>query len=231
MADEMNPQNLDLPELARRCEQETKRYFNTHENDPRYCFELFRRAIQDGDDAAWEYIYLCYSREVASWVIKKGFESTGESVEYFVNGAFAKFSTAMTKERFQGFSELEPLLGYFKTCVFSLIVDHLRLAGPIIIDGKNDPPDEVSKAASPEEQVMEQLGKQELWEKVNQQLKNEKERVVIQGLFVFGLKPRELYKQVPTFFADVGEIYEILQNVIARFRRNPDFRKFLGQGN
>ena len=31
--------------------------------DDRYCLELFRRAVQDGDQGAWAFIYTFYSTE------------------------------------------------------------------------------------------------------------------------------------------------------------------------
>ena len=61
MSHEINPEDLQLPELVQRCEHETKLYFRRQEHDSRYCFELFRRAIQGGDQSIWESIYPCYS--------------------------------------------------------------------------------------------------------------------------------------------------------------------------
>ncbi len=232
MFDESDPRNYSLDDLAQRCEQETRHYFKGQEPDSRYCFELFRRAIQEGDDSAWDNIYRGYSALVASWVKQHpGFESTGESIEYFVSGAFAKLSTALTKERFQGFADLRSVLRYFKMCVSSLIVDYLRMAHTIDIDPLEDVLDKPLTEASPEKQVMDRAVQQEFWEKVNQRLHDDRERAVIQGIFVFGLKPRELYDQMPTLFADVDEIYRIIQNVVARLRRDLNIRNFREQNS
>ena len=74
---------------------------------------------------------------------------------------------------------------------------------------------------------MERSTQQEVWEKVTQRLHNEKERTVLRGLFVYDLKPRELYNQFPAMFKDVDEIYTIKQNIVARLRRDPEIRKLL----
>ena len=57
-------------------------------------------------------------------------------------------------------------------------------------------------------------------------LHDEKERLIIYGSFVLALRPRGLYNQSQIMFSDVDEVYLIKQNVLARFRHNPEFRKF-----
>jgi len=229
MADETDPQNLGLPELAQRCEQETSRYIKLKDNNPKYCLELIRRAIQNREANAWSHIHLCYKNLVAHWVTThKSFESTRETPEYFVNGAFAKFSRAMTRERFEGFLELKPVLGYLKMIVSSLIVDHIRLMDQTNIYSLESDPEVISTEASPEEQVMERASRQELWKRIYQRLQDDRERIVIEGYYVFGLKPREIYHQNPTLFASVDEVYQIQENIILRLRRDLEIKKFRG---
>ena len=55
-----------------------------------------------------------------------GFKSSGEQIEYFVNGAFGKLAVTLRSERFQGFSDLGFVLSYLKLCVHSVIVDYHR---------------------------------------------------------------------------------------------------------
>ena len=91
MSHEIKLQSMSVPELAHRCEQETERYFHQQSYDSTYCFELFRRAIQEEDEAAWGIICNQYQPLVSGWVRQHpGFQNSGEVIEYFVNGAFAK---------------------------------------------------------------------------------------------------------------------------------------------
>ena len=222
---ETDPQHLDLPELVQRCEKETRLYFQRQKPDDRYCFELFRRAIQEGDSSIWDHLYPCYSGLVASWVMQHpAYESSGEKVEYFVNGAFAKLVGTLTRERFQGFTELGYILSYLKLCVHSIVVDYQRAVDQASLYTLEDVGEEASTEASPEEQVFVRAAQEEIWEKVAERLHDKKERAVVQGLFVFGIKPRELYGQMPAMFTDVDEIYRIKQNVVARLRRDAEFR-------
>jgi len=230
MSHETNPQLLTLVDLAQRCAQETDLYFKRQAHDTRYCFELFRRAIQDGDQSVWENIYPCYNLLVASWVKKHpGFEASGENVEYFVNGALGKLSITLTRERFGGFSDLGSILSYLKMCVHSVIIDYHRLAEQVSLGAWEDASKEESADPSPEEQAIDISYRQSLWDFVNARMNDEKERSVVYGSFMLDLKPQELYDHFRGVFSDVDEVYRVKQNVLARLRRDPEFRKLLGE--
>ena len=48
-----DPQSLSLAKVARRCQDETTKYHKRQADyDPRYGYELFRRAIQERDKEA-----------------------------------------------------------------------------------------------------------------------------------------------------------------------------------
>ena len=83
MSYELKPQHMAVADLAHRCAEETQHYLQQQSHDPRYCFELFRRAVEDRDQVAWEIICVQYEPLVAGWVTKhRGFEATGEEVQY-----------------------------------------------------------------------------------------------------------------------------------------------------
>jgi hypothetical protein len=229
MSHEINPQHLPLDDLAQRCTRETDLYFKRQGHDSRYCFELFRRAIQGGDRSVWENIYPCYNLLVVGWVQKHpGFESSGEKVEYFVNGAFGKLSVSLTRERFSGFSDLESILRYLKMCVHSVIIDYIRSTEQANLSPLEDVSEEESADPSPEEQAMERSDQKALWDFVNARMNDEKEYSVVYGSFMLDLKPQELYDHFRGVFSDVDEVYRVKQNVLARLRRDPEFRKLLG---
>ncbi len=230
MSHEINPQLLTLVDLAQRCEQETNLYFKHQGHDTRYCFELFRRAIQDGDKSVWELICVQYQQLVAGWVHQHyGFEASGEEVQYFVNGAFGKISGTITPEKFGSFSDVGSLLRYLKLCVHSVIIDHNRTVDHTNLYALDDASEEESADPSPEDQAMDRSYRQSLWDLINARLLDEKERAVVYGSFVLDLKPQELYALFRNLFSDVDEIYRVKQNVLSRFRRDPEFRKFLGE--
>ena len=75
---------------------------------------------------------------------------------------------------------------------------------------------------------MDRSDQKALWDFVNARMNGEKERSVVYGSFMLDLKPQELYDHFRGVFSDVDEVYRVKQNVLARLRRDPEFRKLLG---
>jgi len=223
-------QLLSLGSIAHRCAQETDLFFHRHAYDPRYCFELFRRAILHKNERAWEFLFQQYHPLVTGWVKRhSAFPSTGEEVQYFVNRAFERMWSALTPEKFARFSDLKAVLSYLQMCVHSAIIDAVRLAGPdtIDIDQKRTAIQHGTPGSSIEDRALQRAQNEEFWLLINERMGNEKERLVVYGSFVLALKPRQLHSQFPDSFDDVQEIYRIKQNVLARLRRDHELTKFL----
>jgi hypothetical protein len=97
------------------------------QHDTRYSYELFRRALVDRNESAWEQLYQHYCGLVEGWIRRSGaFISSGESSEYFVVGAFTKFWRAIGPERFFAFPTLASLLQYLQLCATSVVIDSVR---------------------------------------------------------------------------------------------------------
>ncbi len=230
MTDVVDLQHLTLVDLAKGCAQETELFFQHLAQDSKYCFELFRRAIRETDQFAWDMIYAQYRSLVTGWVKNsQAFEASGEQVEYFVNGAFGKIAVILTAEKFGRFAEIGSLLRYLKMCVHSVIVDHNRLANQVRLYPLEDALNEASTDPTLESQTMERAYRQTFWDLVSGRLHDEKERLVMQGLFILALKPRELYERTRHTFSDVDEIYRVKQNILARLGRDPEFGKLFSQ--
>jgi DNA-directed RNA polymerase specialized sigma24 family protein len=233
MSREVGVQQMALEALAQQCAQETDLYFKQKIHDTRYCFELFRRAIQEGSKAAWDLICIQYDALVTGWVTRHyGFASSGEEAQDFVNEAFRKIFSTITAERFGRFSDLGALLRYLKLCVHSVIVDFMRATDYANLSAWEETSENVRmEDPSPEEQAMDVSERQKLWELLLPRLHDEKERLVIYGSFVLDLKPQELLDQFSNVFSSIDEIYRVKQNVIARLRRDIEFRKLFGMGD
>jgi hypothetical protein len=221
-----------LTDLAGQCAKETDRFFHGHEYDSQYCFELFRRAILEHDQLAWEAIYSQYRLLVSKWVQQHpGFEASGEDVPFFVNCAYEKIWSALTPEKFSHFNQLASLLSYLKMCVHSVIVDHNRAreqaALCVYIEGTAL--EKRMQAETIEEKVLNKVDRYQFWDMIYTRLNGEKERWVIHGSFVMALKPRELYDLYHDHFDSVDEVYLIKQNILSRLRRDPEFFKYLSQ--
>jgi hypothetical protein len=229
MSPETEPQHMPVAELAHKCAQETENYFHHQIHDSSYCFELFRRAIQDKNQSAWDIICAQYQPLVSGWVKQhRGFETTGEEIQYFVNGAFGKIAATLSPVKFDDFPNIGSLLRYLKLCVHSVIVDYNRAADQVNLFPLEDASEEASTEPATEDQALDRSQDQAMWDWINGWLEDEKERRVIYGLFVLALKPQELFDHFRNLFQEVDEIYRVKQNVIARLRRDAEFRKLLG---
>src|SRR5690242_8366730 len=68
MSHETKLHHMAVEDLAQKCAQETNLFFNHHDCDSSYGFELFRRAVLNKDERALEVVIAQYQPLVARWV-------------------------------------------------------------------------------------------------------------------------------------------------------------------
>jgi hypothetical protein len=222
-------QTVPLSGISQRCAQESDRFFNRQAYNPRFCYELFRRAILARNEEAWARIYAQYQRLVSHWVERNAaFAASGEDVVYFVNRAFEKMWLGITPEKFETFPNLKSILRYLQMCVHSVLVDFVRQKEyKLVLESVEDVGYLVgTEETAVEDQIAAQLDKVELWAWLKQQLNDEKEYCVVYGMFILALKPREMLTQYPTVFEDVKDVYRVKENLVVRLRRSDEFRQF-----
>jgi DNA-directed RNA polymerase specialized sigma24 family protein len=228
LSDEIS--TLSLSGLRHRCAEESDRFFRRQGHDPRFCFELFRRAVSMHDQQAWEIIYAQYQPLVSSWVERHAlFSSFNEETQFFVNWAFEKMWTAVTPEKFAGFPDLKAVLRYLQMCVHSVMVDFMRSherAALLEDEAQDQPVPDPNDKNQPEIQAFERTQGEALWRWLQGKLKDEKERCVVYGSFILDLKPGELHDYYRNVFMDVKEIYKIKDNVLARLKRDEELRQY-----
>jgi hypothetical protein len=232
MAQDLDLHKLSLNYLGHRCARETDHFFHRRKHDPSFCFELYRRAAMNRDEAAWEYIFRQYQPLVAGWVERHSlFPTCNEETEFFVNRAFEKLWAVLTPEKFSRFPDLKAVLRYLQMCVHSVIVDYLRASEQASL--LEDEPGAGEWIADPQQSSLEadalrRVQASAFWELLSGKLKSEKERRAIYGSFVLALKPAELVQHYPGVFQDVKEVYLVKENVLDRLRRDAELLDFLG---
>ena len=221
------PHQMDLSALAWHSRIESERFYRGKAHDTRFSYELFRRALVEHDQCAWEQVFHLYGPLVESWVRRtSAFTSSGESSEFFVTSAFTRFWRAISPERFGSFSSLAALLHYLQLCTSCVVIDSVRAQSW----AEMLPEDAIQSNApqsSPDEEAMERVSREEFWSYINTQLSDEAERVVVYQSFVMGLRPGDIYSSRPDLFRCINDVYNVKRNVLGRLSRNERLRQLL----
>ncbi|HJZ48129.1 MAG TPA: sigma-70 family RNA polymerase sigma factor [Roseiflexaceae bacterium] len=225
--DAPDPSRMDLAALARRSQAESELFYRGYQHDTRFAYELFRRALVEQSEIAWEHIYAHYSPLVESWIRRSGaFSSSGESSEFFVGAAFTKFWRAIT-ERFEQFPTLSSLLSYLQLCAGSVVIDSVRAQSWAEMLPEEAIPFGHAAQTSPDEEAMKRVNCEEFWSYVDAQLNSEAERVVVFRSFVLGMRPGDIYNDYQHLFQNINDVYNVKRNVLGRLSRNPELRQML----
>lgn len=232
MSPQIEVEAMALDTLRQLCAQEG-------ELDPRSCYELFRRAIQNGDQLAWEAVFDQYSPRAASWVERHPlFPALREESEYFVNWAFTKMWRTLSPEKLARFYALAPALRYLQMCIHSALVDFARLrAWDALTDEYVDPIDETATtpgspgrpselrvsrggSAGAEEQAYSHRRGESLWNLLGEHFQDDRERRAAYGTFVLALTPEQVQAQYPARFQDTQEVMEVEEALLGRLRQD-----------
>jgi DNA-directed RNA polymerase specialized sigma24 family protein len=219
------PSALGLSALVSRCQIETDHFYAGRPHDPRFAYELFRRALADRNEAAWIELYALYRPLVEGWIKRSGsLPLTGEHCETFVSAAFARLWRAIPPARLSDFPTLAALLNYLQRCAGCVVIDYARSQPSAAL------PEEALAHArellvSPDEQALVRVEREEFWRLIDGLLHSEAERAVVQGAFVLGMKPGDIFERHPDLFESVNSVYAVKRNVLTRLGRNPELRR------
>jgi DNA-directed RNA polymerase specialized sigma24 family protein len=223
---EPTPRQMDLQSLMRRCATESERFYRGQQHDTSYSYELFRRALVDRNESAWEQLFLHYNGLVEGWVRRNGaFNSSGESSEYFVIGAFTKFWRAISPDRFASFPTLASLLHYLQLCTTSVVIDSVRAQSWAEMLPEDTMNHSHISQHSPDEEAVGRVYREEFWQLIDAQLNGEMERVVVYCSFILGLTPRAIFAKRSDLFNSVNDVYNVKRNVLGRLGRNTQLRQ------
>src|SRR5690348_13302436 len=119
------PDRLSIEALCRRCREETARYRRGQSYDDRFCFDVFRRAVVERDDACWEQLNAIYREQVAAWCRRAG-ASQPTDVEELAVLAWEKFWASFTPQKLAASNGSAGVLRYLQMCAHSVVVDAHR---------------------------------------------------------------------------------------------------------
>ena len=220
MNDKPEVSQWSLVSVAYRCEQETALFLKKKPCDPCYCYELFCRAIRDGDQHDWEALVRIYTPLVVSWVNHHTFfPNTREEAGFIANGAFMRMTMYMTPAKFSQSHDLAAVLKYLKLCVHSEIMQDLDNVETTNLEDEH-------VAADPPEASIDLAA---FWNLVYVRLHDDQERQVLNALFRLGLKPGQVPAALPELRLEVKQVYRIYENVLERLKRDREIRYWVSE--
>jgi DNA-directed RNA polymerase specialized sigma24 family protein len=225
--------NMPLEDLSEKCAQETVRYYHAKSNDPqghdpKYCFELFRRAIQVHDEDAWHAIVTQYKLQVEKWVyghIYFQVVTKQDDPEDLIAQVLERFWKSYTADKFARSDELKGVLKYLKMCVNGVVTDAWRKLCRQNFEQQTEDEVEDLPEARPTPENLLQVD--ELWQYIKKHSKNQEEYIVVYASFVLDLSPRQILADYPDLFSDIKEIYQHKANVKSRWENDTYLKGYL----
>ncbi len=221
--------DLSVGETAARCRQESAA--PADRRDPRYCLELFRRAIVGLDGAAWAAIYAQYHALVRHWL------GGVHNADDLIQETFLRLHRAMTAERFAAgeFPTLGSVLAFLRTTAVNLLINERRriVRERRALGLRWEPRGDASDAEDPEPaggfapDYLADVTRQELADHVRSLVPDETEWLVLRLTYEFELPPREIARRYPQHFRDAAEVSRVKERVKKRLQNDPRLRRYL----
>jgi hypothetical protein len=218
---EPSMRRLSLDAVAAGCQAEARR---PRHDEQGYCFELFRRALDERSQLAWQAIAAQYRALILSWVHaarpeEAADETADEALERFWRTLAARNEPVATR-----FPHTGALLRYMQQCAICAVLDarrralrHARIAARARAEAILAPPD-----PSPEEQAVERAERMDRLQRARAwvaAVSDPAERLVVELSFAQGLSPAEIAARHPAQFADAQQVRQIKERVLRRARR------------
>ncbi len=212
--------DLAVSALAVRCQAEAEQFHTGQTHDDRYAIEIFRRAIVERDEPAFEAAYQIYHGQVSAWCRRSGADE--EDLEEFVNATWGKFWIHFTEAKLQAAGSLAGILTYLKLCARSVTLDAERRSIPMT--GLDAAEQVATPEPAPDEHCINAEQRETLWRIVERHLNTEQERTLVRLTYQLGLRPADIHTARPDLFPEVTGVYRMLRNVLDRLRRDAGLR-------
>lgn len=217
-------QELNLKDIIDRCAQEARQQ---RAQEHGYCFELFRRAIEQQDQAAWTALDRQYRQLMMGWA--QAYPTGGQTVEDVdgtVQEALERFWRTLAKRGISSnFAHVGALLKYLRQCVIATILDQQRRRQrrERLLERLASAPEALLTQHSFEETTLAELARSEQIERVrrwiSEEVRDPQEQRILALSYEEELNPTEIAARFPTEFENAATVRRIKERVLKRARR------------
>jgi DNA-directed RNA polymerase specialized sigma24 family protein len=223
---------VPLDQLVAEARARERRHPNEGATDDAPGLELFRRAMAEGDEAAWHAIVELYRGPLLAQAGRHAVRPlVSESDAFCVDRAFERFWCATRTGRIGEFNDLASIFKYLKLCLASVLIDEARARRRRADVSLEDVSVDAWVSADPSARVIGRLAERELWQAIERELVDANERLVARLSFVAGLSPREIVVRRPDKFSDVVDVYRVKRNMVERLRRSRAIQRLLDRSS
>ena len=223
---------VPLDQLVAEARAQERRHPNEGATDDAPGLELFRRAMAEGDEAAWHAIVELYRGPLLAQAGRHAVRPlVSESDAFCVDRAFERFWCATRTGRIGEFNDLASIFKYLKLCLASVLIDEARARRRRADVSLEDVSVDAWVSADPSARVIGRLAERELWQAIERELVDANERLVARLSFVAGLSPREIVVRRPDKFSDVVDVYRVKRNMVERLRRSRAIQRLLDRSS
>jgi DNA-directed RNA polymerase specialized sigma24 family protein len=226
----VDEERADTAALAAHCAAERRRFQARQPYTDRYCFALFRRALVDRDEGAWEALYASFGPLVRVWA--RRILDDPDSVESAVNAAFARLWRSVSPDDFCNFPNLEHVLGDLKRATLCAAIDERRAqARQALVQSweaalEQHRLDEPPAPVDLEAYLQDQESQRDLWRIVQRHLRDSREELLVRLSFLEGWPPREICRRHPEQFPSPAAVYNLKFAICDRLRHSPALQQW-----
>jgi RNA polymerase sigma factor (sigma-70 family) len=244
VAEERSLSQLSIAELEQRCRQETQRFRQQGQSDPRYCLEIFQRALRlspsaDGprfaEEPAREILIGIYTSYIEATLNRQAQRSS--SPEDLVQQVWLRFWSAATKGL--DFGSLEEALSYLRrTTVTTMIEEQRQLRRRGRDESLQQHIAEVGEAATIDlrSDLFAEHVRQGFRERCRTLIPDPLEYRVFTLRYGVGLPPREIARQLAGAGIRLREreptaraVSDLLERIFNRLRQDRDIQDLIGE--
>lgn len=220
-----SPVRATLDEIICGCRLESQQ---PRADEVGYCFALFERAIDEGDEAAWAALQGQYQRLIFDWLYTAARGSLNQTeVEDLVQEVWAKFWRTLSRRPqplADSFDHAGALLRYLNCCAISTFLDYQQG-----IQRRRQVEEQLTGQAGqrllarPRETAVERLHQSEQLERVldwiGRHVTDCRERLILQLSYGYDLAPVEIAARHPDQFTSARQVRQIKDRILKRARR------------
>lgn len=212
-------QLLSADEVARLCAEEERDY-RANGASGRHCFELFRRAFDEGDEHAMILLRRQYDPQIGKWVRRFASHPLNPTqVQNRIDETLARFwythRDVLLEVKFAGIGRV---LAFMRLTTRAAVLDWQARRQ------KGAPDEELfsTNGYTPEPMTTSPVDKEAFWEQVKAVLNDRREAIVVEEMFFFDRKPAAIASSYPQEFPQVKDVYRTYENVKRRLQRRLD---------